>query len=82
MAQKKRFNFGGREVMGEEIEFEAERESWSTYLLADGTKLRMKAVAASIVRLDEYLPSGEPVYIVNASNVVATDVPEQLRKRQ
>jgi hypothetical protein len=80
MAQKKRFNFAGREVMGEEIEFEAERESWSTYILGDGTKLRMKAVAASIVRLDEYLPTGEPIYVVNASNVVAADVPDQLRK--
>lgn len=68
--------------MGEEIEFEAERENWSTYLLADGTKLRMKAVAASVVRLDEYLPNGEPMYMVTASQVVAADVPEQLRRQQ
>ncbi|MGH9690577.1 MAG: hypothetical protein ACRD4C_05725 [Candidatus Acidiferrales bacterium] len=80
MALKKRFNFAGREIMGEEVEFETERESWNTYLLADGTKVRLKAVAASIVRLDEYLPNGDPMYIVNASNVVATDVPDQLKK--
>jgi hypothetical protein len=80
VALKKKFNIGGREIMGEEIEFESERESWNTYLLHDGTKLRVKAVVASIVRLDEYLPTGEPMYLVNASNVIATDVPDQLRK--
>jgi len=81
MAPKKKYNFGGREIMGQEVEFEAERESWNIYVLEDGTKLRMKTVAASIVRLDEYLPSGEPMYLVNASNVVATDVPEQLKRK-
>lgn len=78
---KKAFNIGGKQIMGEEIEFETERESWSTYLLVDGTKLRMKSVATTIIRLDEFLPNGDPMYMVNASNVVATDVPDQLRKK-
>ena len=77
---KKKFNLGGKEVMGEEVEFETEREGWNTYILHDGTKLRVKAVVASIIRLDEYLPTGDPIYLVNASNVVATDVPDQLKK--
>lgn len=81
MSPKKRFNIGGKEIMGEEIEFESDGpEKWNTYILADGTKLRLKAVAASIVRLDEYLPTGDPVYLVNASNVIATDVPDKLKK--
>jgi hypothetical protein len=78
---KKKYNHGGREIMGEEIEFETERENWSIYLLSDGTKMRMKAVAATIVRLDEYLPNGEPMYMVTASNIVATDVPPQLKRQ-
>jgi len=77
---KKKYNIGGRELMGEEIEFETERESWNTYLLADGTKVKLKAVAATIVRFDEYLPNGDPMYLVNASNGVATDVPENLKR--
>jgi hypothetical protein len=77
---KKKYNIGGRELMGEEIEFETERESWNTYLLADGTKVKLKAVAATIIRFDEYLPNGDPMYLVNASNVVATDVPENLKR--
>ncbi len=77
---KKKYNIGGREMIGEEIEFETERESWNTYLLADGTKVKLKAVAATIIRFDEYQPNGDPVYLVNASNVVATDVPENLKR--
>lgn len=67
--------------MGQEIEFETERESWNSYILEDGTKVKLKAVAATIVRLDEYLPNGDPMYIVNASNVVATDVPDNLKRQ-
>jgi len=81
MAQKKSYNVGGREIMGQEIEFESERESWNTYILADGTTLKLKAIVSSVVRLDEHLPNGDPLYLVNASNVVATDVPEGLKKK-
>jgi len=79
-SRKKKFNVGGREIMGQEIAFEGERESWNTYTLDDGTTLRLKCVVSTIVRLDEYLPNGDPAYWVMATNVVATDVPEQLRK--
>jgi hypothetical protein len=48
--------------------------------LADGTKVKLKAVAATIIRFDEYLPNGDPMYMVNASNVVATDVPDNLKR--
>jgi hypothetical protein len=82
MALKKKYNFGGKEIMGQEVEFEPEgAERWNVYLLEDGTKLRLKAVAATIVRLDEFLPNGDPMYMVNASNLVATDVPENLKRK-
>jgi hypothetical protein len=80
MAAKKKYTFGGREIMGQEVAFETERESWNTYILEDGTTLKIKSVAASIVRLDEFLPNGDPLYLVNASNVVATDVPDNLKR--
>ena len=81
MAGKKKYNLGGKEIMGQEVQFEPEKESWSVYILEDGTTLKMKSVAATIVRLDEYLPTGEPIYLVNASNIVATDVPDQLKRK-
>lgn len=68
--------------MGEEIEFETEREGWNTYILHDGTRLKFKAVVSNIVRLDAFKPDGEPIYLVNASNVAAADVPEHLKRKQ
>jgi hypothetical protein len=67
--------------MGEEIEFEAEREGWNIYIVQDGTKLKVKAVVGKIVRLDAYKPDGEPVYLINSSLVTATDVPDHLKKK-
>jgi hypothetical protein len=77
---KKMFNVGGQQQPGEEVEFEVDRESWSTYILHDGTKLKLKSVATQIVRLDAYNPAGEPIYLVNSSLVVATDVPDNLKR--
>jgi len=81
MSPKKMYNVGGRQVMGQDVSFEPEKESWSVYLLEDGTTLKMRAIAASIIRLDEFMPNGDPMYLVNASNVVATDVPDNLKRK-
>lgn len=67
--------------MGQEVDFEPqEPEKWNVYMLEDGTKIRLKAVASSVVRLDEYLPNGEPIYIINSTPIVAADVPDNLKK--
>ena len=42
--------------------------------------MKMKSVAATIVRLDEFMPNGDPMYLVTASNVVAIDAPENLKR--
>lgn len=78
---KKRINLGGREYTAESIEFETEREHWNTYLLHDGTELKLKAVVSEIVRIEgAFAPNGDPLYMVNSSNIVVTNVPENLRK--
>ena len=79
---KKSYDFQGQKIMGEEVEFEIERENWNTYILHDGTKIRMKSVVSKVVRLDLYKPNREPVYIVESSNVMGADVPEVLLKRK
>lgn len=78
---KKHFNLGGQDVPGEEVEFETEREGFNIYILHDGTKLKFKAVVGQIIRLDAYNPNGEPIYMVNASNVIVADVPENLKRK-
>jgi hypothetical protein len=80
---KQKVNLGGREVMAEEIEFETEKENWNSYILHDGTNLRIKTVLAGIFRVEnEYGPNGDPIYVVNASPVITANVPEQLKKKQ
>jgi hypothetical protein len=79
---RKKFNVGGQEVSGEDVEFEVEKESFNVYILHDGTTLKLKVVVSGIVRLDSYGPDGNPLYAVQATNVLVPDVPENLRKKQ
>lgn len=80
---KRKVNLGGQEFMGEEVEFEAESaEKWNLYALHDGTTLKLKAVLADVLRLEgQYAPNGDPLYTVNAQIIVATNVPENMKKK-
>lgn len=71
----------GQDVLGEDVEFEVERESFNSYLLADGTKLRVKNVLSQVIRLEAYGPDGNPLYMLSGGQVVAADVPDHLKKR-
>ncbi len=79
---KRRINLPGRgptEV--DEIGFRPLAEHWNEYLLDDGTTVRTKLVMVSAYRLpDEYDAEGNPVYVLNSTNVVKTDSPDELRK--
>ncbi len=82
MGYRKKIQFQGEEVWGEEIEFELERENWNSYILEDGTKLKLKTVLARVFRLEKYKEDGEPVYVINSTNLVAADVPDNLKLQQ
>ncbi|HUG82490.1 MAG TPA: hypothetical protein VML01_12555 [Bryobacterales bacterium] len=78
---KKNYRLGNQEIPGEEVEFETESERWNTYILHDGSKLKLKTVVAKIIRLEAHKPDGEPVYLVQSSNIVHADVPDILMKQ-
>jgi hypothetical protein len=78
---KKYYDFAGQSVLGEDVEFETEREQFNTYILHDGSRLKFKAVVGKIVRLDAWKPDGEPVYLVQTSNIVMVDVPDSLKRK-
>lgn len=80
---KRKVNISGNEFMADEIEFETpEGERWNKYILHDGTELKLKAVVAEILRVEgQYAPNGDPIYSVNASIVVNTNSPPQLKKK-
>ncbi len=68
--------------MAEEVEFEAEKEGWNTYILHDGTTLKLRTLLAEVLKVEgEYAPDGNPVYFVNASTVLNTNAPENLRRK-
>jgi hypothetical protein len=47
---KRKVILGGREVTAKDVPFEPERENWNTYLLQDGTTLKLKTVLAEVLR--------------------------------
>jgi hypothetical protein len=74
------YKLGNQDVPGEEVDFEVDHEGFNTYILHDGTKLKLKCVVGKIIRLEAYDPNNDPLYMVQASNVMITDVPENLKK--
>ena len=82
MSQKRTVDFQGRKVQGEVVEFAAVPENWTSYELADGTKLKLKLSLLEIVRLDEFQPqTGDPVYVFTAQQIANINVPDNLKKK-
>lgn len=75
MGQRVRLKFGGEWVEGEELDYEPLREAWNEYRCSDGSFLKLKIVVAKIVKLDRQSDAGEPIYVVNSSNVLAVTPP-------
>ncbi len=80
---KRKVILGGQEFMAEEVEFESEGpEKWNTYILHDGTTLKVKVVLADILRVEgQYAPNGDPIYNLNAQIVAATNAPDNLKRK-
>jgi hypothetical protein len=78
---RKKYNIGGQEVFGEEVEFQVEKEPFNVYILEDGTTLKLKIVVSGVVRLEAFGPDGSPLYQVQATNVLIPDVPDRLKRR-
>jgi len=71
----------GKPIEVDQMEVAEAGEQWSSYKLKDGTTVRLKPVAISIFRAqDLYNEDGEPVYIVRSQNIIAADVPDELKK--
>jgi len=80
MAKKVKVVYQGKEIEGEQLEFEGEKESWNKYRTEDGSIIRLKVVVSKIIRINQYSSSGDPVYMVNSTNLVDADVPDGLKK--
>ncbi len=65
--------YEGRHEEGHRIPFEPVDEPWTKCRLPDGTIIRMKLVVADVIRLQREDSLGEPVYVIESSNVVAIE---------
>ncbi|MSR77286.1 MAG: hypothetical protein EXS63_03525 [Candidatus Omnitrophica bacterium] len=83
MAENKvSINFGGRQVQATPVEITQNAERWNEYLLEDGTVLKMKLVLKKVLRVDgEFDAEGNPIYIMQSTNVSSTSSPDGLRKK-
>jgi hypothetical protein len=81
MPNRRKVHFQGRMVDAEVVDFEADKEQWSTYILHDGTSLKVKAVVTEVARLEGiYDQKGDPVYLIQASQIMHVNAPDTLRK--
>lgn len=61
-----------------EVGFRSMGEHWNEYLLDDGTVARAKLVVTTVYRIDGQVDhKGQPVYLLESTNVVATSASEK-----
>lgn len=83
MSEKKiKIPLFGHEVEAVEVPISKSIESHNEYELADGSTIRLKVVATSVLRLvGQYNPDGDPLYLVkNGQVVTVVEAPKNLRK--
>lgn len=82
MANKIKVNFGGEEVEALAIDVNQTNEYWNQYMLDDGTVIKMKLVATKVLRVDnKYDNEGNPLYIIQSTNITSVNAPDNLKKK-
>lgn len=82
MARKTRINIGDRTIEAEDMDFQTEREEWNEYQVEDGFSVRVKLVVSSILKTNERDNQGNPVYIVQSTNIVKVMPPETYTRKE
>jgi hypothetical protein len=82
MAGGKTIPLFGHDIPVTDVPVVEAEERFIEYKLEDGTVLKVKNVATSVLRVDDqYLPDGSPVYLV-LSNPVVSVVSAKINKKQ
>lgn len=82
MSRKTRINMGDRSMEAEDMEFQTGKEDWNEYQVEDGFTVRIKLVVSSILKTAERDPQGNPVYIVQSTNIVKVLPPETYSRKE
>ena len=77
-----RVEFQGKEYEALPVEVNQTTEAWNTYLLEDGSVMKLKTVVTNVVKvIGQYDNEGNPVYVVKSGNIVTVTSPEHLRRK-
>ena len=80
--EKVTINMGGRQVQATPVDINHSSEKWNEYLLEDGTVLKMKLVLKKAFKVEgEYDEEGNPVYVMQSTNVTSISAPNDLKKK-
>jgi hypothetical protein len=83
MARKRKVPLpDGGQLDAEVFGFRSSGEHWNEYLVDDGSVLRLKVVVTEVLRVeDQYDANGNPVYLIQSTNILAVDAPEELKRQ-
>lgn len=63
------------------VDVTSSSEPWSTYLLSDGTNIRVKIVLSEAWRvLDEFDKEGNPLYVLQSTGIMNVQAPDELKR--
>lgn len=80
--EKVTINMGGKQVQATPVDVNHSSEKWNEYLLEDGTVLKMKLVLKKVFKVDgEFDEEGNPVYVMQSTNVTSINAPHDLKKK-
>ena len=69
-----------RFIVFHKVDFDVEKEDWNKYVLKDGSILKFKTVINSVIRTEDCDPdTGNPIYVIQSTNISQVSVPESLR---
>ena len=72
----------GQMVEGTELSFQSGGEHWNEYMVDDGSVIRLKTIVTDVVRIDGMFDQqGNPIYLVQSTNVMAVSAPEKLKRQ-
>ncbi|HEY2473687.1 MAG TPA: hypothetical protein VGI19_02695 [Candidatus Cybelea sp.] len=81
--QKRKWSALGVSLDVTDIPIVSSNERFNEYELEDGTKLTVKAVATSFLRVDgQFTPDGRPVYLVTTNPIVTVKSSPVTRPRE
>ena len=80
--EKVTIQIGGRSVEAVQVEVTQAAERWNEYILDDGTMLKMKLVLKKVLKVEsEFDGEGNPLYVMQSTNVTTVSSPKNLRKK-